>query len=96
MDTIHIHHPDDEPRELEAAPEWVQRACAARFEGTPTAVDPDKPDTYKNDPQNFWDGYREVRLFSAELQYLEFTDPYAWEVEVFDSTGQTVSRSPAR
>lgn len=95
---VAVRHPDGS-YPMERAPEWITRACRLRFEMEQAlcVADPEKPDTFRWNPDNFWDGYTEVRVSPGDGtrgDLFEFTDAYSGDTEVFDTEGQTVSRTP--
>lgn len=94
---VTVRHPDGSSS-YEQAPAWITRACQLRFEMSNAicVVDPEKPDTYRWNPENFWDGYTEVRVRPGDGtrgDLLEFTDCYSGETEVFAVTGEMISRT---
>lgn len=91
--TVVVHPDNPKGTEYELAPCDVIAACNKRFEDDfVTVIDPDKPDTYRHAPENFWDGYTEVRRLPNGN--LEFTAMWSNEIEEFDLIGHTVSRRP--
>jgi hypothetical protein len=85
---IRIHHIDDRPRYLNAAPEEITRACQLRFDLHKPCATTRRRNVFRFDPQNFWDGPTEVRLLPNGN--LEFTRVYG-DIEEFDLAGRTVN-----
>lgn len=91
-------HTIDNPEgdEYKVAPKEHADALNARFEhgAGPVVWHPTQPNTLVHGPNNFWDGPKDVKV-NGDGTY-EYINPYAGQVERFDSSGKTVDTAKYR
>jgi len=97
MTSITVTYEDGSTVTFEPAPANVTAAIQARFgESRPVVIDPDKPNTFRYDPRNTWDGYTEVH--AREDGTYDFINCYGpgaglpgLREEVFGQDGHTIT-----